>query len=118
MWNNIFNFYTFGRTAYDTTLTMEDNLDRFCMIFGNGAPMIEEIMCIVFGYSDLEINGPKLDIPGYTEISKGADVTGEVWYTHENFGSYLTGREGYGIAFAVEKRSNAIFQPDHWYIFE
>ena len=170
MWNNIFNFYTFGRTAYDTELTMEDNMDRFCMIFGKAAPIIKQIMLMgeeiidgqtdignasaylinnidiakvyalyddalaaaetkrarnnvrlmrmVFRYSDLEINGPKLDLPGCMMVSKGADPTGEVWYAHENFGSYLTGKEGYGIAFAVEKRSDAVFPPNKWYIFE
>lgn len=44
MWNHIINFYTYGRTAYDTTLTMEDNLERFCRIFGEGADCIKEII--------------------------------------------------------------------------
>ncbi len=42
LWNNIFNFYTYGRTAYNTGLSMEDNLDVFCRIFGKGAPFIAE----------------------------------------------------------------------------
>lgn len=42
LWNYIFNFYTFGRTAYDSTLSMEDNLERFSRIFGGGAPYIRE----------------------------------------------------------------------------
>ncbi len=36
LWNNVFNFYTLGRTGYDTDLTMEDNLSRFIRIFGEG----------------------------------------------------------------------------------
>ena len=44
LWNNIFNFYCFGRTAYDTSLSMEDNLEAFCRIFGEGAPCIRRII--------------------------------------------------------------------------
>lgn len=42
MWNNIFNFYTYGRTSYDASLSMEDNLERFCRIFGLGASFIAD----------------------------------------------------------------------------
>ena len=75
-------------------------------------------MRMVFRYSDLEVNSPKLDVPGPSTISKAADETGEIWYINETFGSYLTANEGYGIAFAVKKRSDAVYQPDHWYEFE
>lgn len=44
MWNNIFNFYTFGRTSYDVSLSMDDNLDHFCRIFGKGAAYVAENM--------------------------------------------------------------------------
>ena len=44
LWNNIFNHYTFGRTAYDTSLSMEDNLARFVRIFGEGADEIASIV--------------------------------------------------------------------------
>lgn len=44
LWNNIFNFYSFSRTAFDTSLSMEDNLNRFCLIFGNGAEYIKKII--------------------------------------------------------------------------
>lgn len=42
MWNNIFNFYTYGRTSYDTSLSIIDNLNRFCRIFGKGAKYITD----------------------------------------------------------------------------
>lgn len=45
MWNHIFNFYTFGRTAYDNSLSMKANLKKFVKIFGEGAPWIEKIIC-------------------------------------------------------------------------
>jgi len=45
-WNNIFNFYCFARTGYDTSLSMELNLDRFTRLFGEGAPYIAEIIRI------------------------------------------------------------------------
>ena len=44
LWNNIFNHYTFGRTAYDISLSMEDNLSRFARIFGEGASEIADII--------------------------------------------------------------------------
>ena len=40
LWNHIFNFYTYGRTAYNCELSMDDNLNNFTKIFGNGAPYI------------------------------------------------------------------------------
>lgn len=44
MWNHLFNFYTYGRTAYDTTLSMDAALDRFTAIFGKGAPFVSEVI--------------------------------------------------------------------------
>ncbi|MBE6688680.1 MAG: DUF4838 domain-containing protein [Ruminococcaceae bacterium] len=44
LWNHIFNFYCFARTAYDTGLTVDTNLERFSRIFGKGAPYICEII--------------------------------------------------------------------------
>ena len=41
-WNNIFNFYTYGRTAYDISLSMDDNLARFTKIFGAGGASIAD----------------------------------------------------------------------------
>ena len=43
-WNHLFNFYCFARTAYDTSISMEDNLARFGAIFGEGAQEICEII--------------------------------------------------------------------------
>lgn len=40
VWNFLLNFYVHGRTAYNTDLTISDNLERFCKIFGKGAPYI------------------------------------------------------------------------------
>ena len=42
LWNNIFNFYTYGRTAYDTEKSLDDNLSLFCRIFGDGAEDMAE----------------------------------------------------------------------------
>lgn len=42
LWNNVMNFYTFGRTAYNTELSFEDNLHNFCKIFGAGAEYVAE----------------------------------------------------------------------------
>lgn len=43
-WNNIFNFYCFARTGYDTERSLEHNLELFAKIFGEGAPYIAEII--------------------------------------------------------------------------
>ena len=43
-WNNLFNFYCFGRTADDINLSVEDNMERFCRLFGKAAPVIAEII--------------------------------------------------------------------------
>lgn len=45
-WNNIFNFYCFARTGYDTTYSMEAHLQQFTKIFGEGAPYIAQIIRI------------------------------------------------------------------------
>lgn len=42
LWNNLINFYTFGRTGYDTELSLEDNIQNLCKIFGKGAPYVAE----------------------------------------------------------------------------
>lgn len=61
MWNNIFNFYTYGRTSYDTSLSMDDNLERFCRIFGKGAEFVAENMRyaeeVLDGQSDIMFAG-------------------------------------------------------------
>ena len=170
VWNNIFNFYTYGRTAYDTDLSMEDNLNTFCRLFGEGASMVKEIiqmgenvidgqvsireagiyliqhidkervyalyeealkaaktklarnnirlMRMAFRYSDLEVTSEKLDVTIPDMITRAADKTGELWYMHDNFSSYLSGKEGYGIAIAVQKLTDAVFTPDYWYELE
>ena len=43
-WNNLFNFYCFGRTADDVSLSAADHMERFCRLFGKGAPQIREIL--------------------------------------------------------------------------
>lgn len=61
MWNHIFNFFTFGRTHYDTNLSMEDNLVRFCKIFGKGADYIADNIryaeSIIDGNADIMFAG-------------------------------------------------------------
>ncbi len=44
LWNHLFNFYVFARTAYDNSISMEAHFPRFCRIFGEGAPYIAEII--------------------------------------------------------------------------
>lgn len=61
MWNHIFNFFTFGRTHYDTSLTMEDNLQLFSRVFGKGAEFIADNIryaeSIIDGKADIMFAG-------------------------------------------------------------
>jgi uncharacterized protein DUF4838 len=43
-WNYLFDFYTYGRTLYDYALTFDDNLERFAVIFGEGAPAVKSYL--------------------------------------------------------------------------
>ena len=172
LWNNICNFYTYGRTAYNTDLSMEDNLERFSKIFGGGSEYIKEIIRLaeevvdgqsvisaasaylinnvdkekvyrlfekaldeakdknarnnirmfrmVFRYSHLQVRCVP-DENGLRDITDAE--RSEIWYMHDNFDSFLNNkREGYGIAIDVKSenvhRSDIIFAPDKWYIFE
>ena len=42
LWNHLFNFYTFGRTTYDTNLSMEDNLTHFINLFDEGGEYVAQ----------------------------------------------------------------------------
>lgn len=44
IWNHLVNVCSFGRTAYDTDLSLDDNLARLSPLFGEGAPYV---ICIV-----------------------------------------------------------------------
>ncbi len=43
-WNNLFNFYCFGRSAFDTSLSVEDQIERFARLFGKGGDKIKDIL--------------------------------------------------------------------------
>ena len=57
-WNNLFNFYCYGRTADDVSLNIEDNMERFCRLFGKGASVMGEIigMCEALQEGQVPIN--------------------------------------------------------------
>ena len=46
VWNNLLNFYCFGRTPYDTSLSLEDQIQNICKLFGKGAEYVAEIFRI------------------------------------------------------------------------
>lgn len=170
LWNHIFNFYTYGRTAFDTMLSMEDNLERFSIIFGKGAAYIKEIirigeevldgqvviseastylmehidklqiyelyeialqeaddafsrnnirlMRMVFRYSDLEVCRQQFVSDGIGEKWTDSSQSAELWYMRQNFDSFVSRQEGYGIAIPVDEQSDAVFSPNYWYHFE
>lgn len=43
LWNNLLNFYCFGRMAYDTDLTLEQAIQNLSRMFGDGAKEIQKI---------------------------------------------------------------------------
>ena len=43
-WNNLFNFYCFGRIADNISIPLGEYLNGFCRIFGEGASMLKEII--------------------------------------------------------------------------
>lgn len=43
-WNHLLNFYTFGRTGYDVSLSIEDTSAAVASLCGNAAPVVKEIL--------------------------------------------------------------------------
>ena len=43
LWNNLLNFYCFGRMAYDTDLSLEQAIGQLSRLFGAGAEEVAEI---------------------------------------------------------------------------
>ncbi len=46
LWNNVFNFFTFARTAYNNEMTLEQSIAQMCRMFGKGAESVAEILRI------------------------------------------------------------------------
>ncbi len=44
LWNNLLNFYCFGRTAYDASFSLEQQIGALAKIFGKGADEMAEIL--------------------------------------------------------------------------
>ncbi len=56
VWNHLVNVCSFGRTAYDTSLSLEDNLSRINLLFGEGAPFVSEVVRYLEKLNDGESN--------------------------------------------------------------
>lgn len=76
------------------------------------------LMRMAFRYSDLEAHNPRYTDTDTGKVSNAADDSGELWYMHTHFDSFLSGNEGYGIAIPVTKQNKHEFCPDVWYQFE
>lgn len=46
IWNNLLNFYSFARTAYDTSLSLSTQISRLCRLFGAGGKHMAKILDI------------------------------------------------------------------------
>lgn len=71
IWNNLFNFYCFGRTAYDTSASMEDLLQSFTLIFGKGKDHIAEIIRIL----EHTMDGQTSIMNASLHLMKNLDIT-------------------------------------------
>lgn len=59
LWNYLFNFYTHGRKSYDTSLSMEELLERFTKIFGKGGEYIKEYIRYVEDFFEGQVPNGK-----------------------------------------------------------
>lgn len=73
MWNLLFNFYMFGRTSYNTSLKLEDNLQTFGRIFGGGAPHIRSYIEYVEGVYEGQGSDKKEDEQPGKWLAKNVD---------------------------------------------
>lgn len=71
-WNHIFNFYCFARTGYDTALSMENHLEVFTRIFGEGAPYIAQIIRMAEACLDGQVTISKAGLYLMEHIDKAA----------------------------------------------
>jgi hypothetical protein len=44
LWNHLLNFYTFGRTGYDTSLSVRDTAAAVASLCGKSAPVVRDIL--------------------------------------------------------------------------
>ncbi len=56
VWNHLVNFYCFGRTGYDNSLSIEDNLERLSALFGEGASYIKRIVLMMEELADGQVS--------------------------------------------------------------
>ena len=66
------------------------------------------LMRMVFRYSHLKVE----------KDQNPENDNGEIYYMSEKFNSYLSGKEGYGIAICDKDCIKGNFEPDYWYAFE
>lgn len=71
MWNHLFNFYCFGRTMYDTSLSLDENLVRFTMVFGDGGKYIAKIIKKLEAYVDNQTDVEHISLEMMKNIDKG-----------------------------------------------
>lgn len=76
-WNHIFNFYCFVRMGYDISLSMEDNLQKFTRIFGEGAPYMAEAIRIAEDSLDGQITLDQGDL--YFMDNLGQEKKGQIY---------------------------------------
>ncbi len=76
------------------------------------------LMRMVFRYSHLDFFNPRDKKYLGSSKSGAIDNTGELTYMLENFDSFISGKEGYGISIPVANKVETVFEPDKWYDFK
>lgn len=56
LWNHLFNFYAFGRTGYDVSLSVEENAHRLSGLFGKGGEEMVRILLMLEACLDGQVS--------------------------------------------------------------
>jgi hypothetical protein len=76
LWNNLLNFYCFGRMAYDTDLSLTEAIGQLSKLFGAGAEEVAELELEVGVMPDEYGNGIDESL-----VAEGDTQTASKWMT-------------------------------------
>lgn len=104
LWNHLLNLYAFGRTAYDTSLSLADNIAQLSRLFGEGAPYITRIL-----------NHYEETLNGEAPLNEGGRFFPEHVDRHLVYGLF---ENAITIAATNEDCAGDAVRRDKWYLFE
>lgn len=92
LWNHLLNFYTFGRTGYDTSLSVRDTAAAVASLCGKAAPVVRDIL----------LTGERL-VDGQLPLHKCATLLMEQIDKNEIYGAY---ERAFALADTPRARNN------------